>query len=174
VSGDALTRGTIWVALTFYALAVVTMPWLSARGWRGEDTLGRFVRACWLLGWLAYATHVALAFHYYHEWSHAHAVRHVNERSGFGPGILFSHLFTILWSADVVWWCISSEGHARRPAWIGLVLHAYMLFMAFNATVIYETGAIRAAGLTGTALLALSLLLRLGVSRSEKEGRRDP
>lgn len=156
MSGDALTRGTIRLALLLYLAAVAAMPWLGPAGWGARDTLGRIVRAGWALGWLLYAAHVGLAFHYFHGWSHAAAVRHVEEQSGFGPGIAFSHLFTLLWGADVAWWCAGPESYARRPRWVGIALHGYLLFVAFNATVVYETGAVRAAGIAGTALVAAS------------------
>lgn len=152
MSGEALTRGTIWVALLLLVSALTTMPWLGERR--------RLVRAAWLLGWLAYVAHFVLAMHHHHGWSHEAAVRHVDERSGFGPGIFFSHLFTLMWTADVVWWCISPSGWARRPTWIGLALYIYMAFIAFNATVVYETGVIRAAGIVASVALAASLAAR--------------
>src|SRR5262249_4863096 len=157
VTGDALTRGSIDVALVFCAVALIAVPWVEKGG---TGALARVVRACWLLGWLVYLAHVALAFHYFHGWSHAEAVRHVEVRSGFGPGIFFSYLFTLLWTADVGWWAVSPSTHGRRPAWVGLVLYGYVTFMAFEATVVYETGAVRVAGIVATALLAASLGLR--------------
>jgi hypothetical protein len=90
-------------------------------------------------------------------------VRHVEGRSGFGAGLFFSYLFTLLWTGDVVWWAISPAAHARRPRWVALLLYGYFVFMAFNATVIYETGAIRVAGIVATGALVASLCLRLCV-----------
>lgn len=164
MDGDALTRGSIDVALAFCAAALIALPWVP-RGSGGS--LARFVRTGWLLGWLCYVVHVGFAFHYFHDWSHAQAVSHVEERSGFGPGIYFSHLLTLLWTADVVWWAISPAAHARRPAWVGGLLYFYFTFMAFFATVVYETGVVRVAGIVATALLLLSLCLRhlVGASR---------
>jgi hypothetical protein len=37
---------------------------------------------------------------------------------------------------------------------VDAVLHTFMLFIVFNGTVVYETGPIRWAGLTGFLLLA--------------------
>src|SRR5262249_9589152 len=71
VTGDALTRGSIDVALAFCAVALIAVPWVEKGG---TGALARIVRACWLLGWLVYLAHVALAFHYFHGWSHAEAV----------------------------------------------------------------------------------------------------
>jgi hypothetical protein len=52
----------------------------------------------------------------------------------------------VLWTGDVLWWLLSPSSRARRPAWMGVTLHGFMLFMVFNATVVFETGFIRWAG----------------------------
>jgi hypothetical protein len=142
------TRKTVWVALLFCTFTAADAIW------NGADNRARL---SWTLAWLAYAVHVALAFHFYHHWSHAAAVQHVRERSSFGWGILASHLFTLAWTADVAWWWIAGASWARRPAWVGRLLYSYMAFIAFNATVVFETGFIRWAGVV--VFLALSLLL---------------
>jgi hypothetical protein len=87
-------------------------------------------------------------FHHYHHWSHADAVEHTEAVSGFGRGIYVSHLFTLVWTADVLSWWLQSARRALRPSWIDWLLHGFMAFVIFNATVIYETGPIRWAGLT--------------------------
>ena len=71
---------------------------------------GRDARLVWALGWAAYLVHVALAFHLAFGWSHAAAVEQTRERSGFGEGIYVSHLFTLLWTADVVLVVALAEG----------------------------------------------------------------
>ena len=75
------------------------------------------------------------------------------ERSGFGEGIYASHLFTLAWTGDVLWAWLAPARHAARPGWIDGTLQGFMAFMVFNATVVFETGAIRLAGLVGFALL---------------------
>ena len=44
-----------------------------------------------------------------------------------------------------VWW-LRPLWYARRSAWIDRALHGLMLFIVFNATIVYETGFIRWAG----------------------------
>jgi len=144
--GDDLIRGTIRISLAYYAAAVGLMLFLRPAEWSGPGR-GRLARWCWSLAWAAYVVHVAMAFHFYHGWSHADAVRHTEEVSGFGPGIYVSHLFTLWWTFDVAWWWFRPRAYAARPAWIGRTLHAFMAFIAFNGTVVYETGPIRWAGL---------------------------
>src|ERR1700722_13132423 len=117
------------------------------RGFRGQDWLaqsgrGRLSRWLWTFAWLTYLVHLAMAFHYAHHWSHAEAVRHTEAVSGFGPGIYVSHFFTLAWTADVAWWWLMPVHYARRPAAIGWCWHAFMVFVIFNATVVYEDGPI--------------------------------
>jgi hypothetical protein len=137
LEGD-LTRFTVRVALVFYALAAARM--LLSK-W------DRLTRWLWTLAWASYLVHVAMAFHHYHHWSHANAIAHTEEVSGFGPGIYFSHLFTILWTMDVAYWWGRPAVYAGRAQWIGRALHGFMAFIIFNATVVYEAGMIRYAGL---------------------------
>ena len=169
--GDDRTRFTVRVALLFYALAAGLMLFLDPAGWRAATTPGRLARTCWALGVAAFLVHVGLAFHYHHGWSHAEAMRHVERVSGFGPGLFFSYLFTLLWSGDAVWWLLAPLSYAARPAWVGWALHAYLSFIAFNATVVYEQGFIRWAGLAATvALASLALASRLRDRREASLG----
>jgi hypothetical protein len=159
-AGDDVVRGTVRVSLAFYAAAVGLMFFLRPRDWNASGP-GQLARWCWSLAWAAFVVHIAAAFHFYHGWSHADAVRHTEEVSGFGPGIYVSHLFTLLWTLDVAWWWLAPVSYAVRPAWIGRTLHAFMAFIVFNGTVVYEKGPIRWAGLTMFAVLGgLWLLAR--------------
>jgi hypothetical protein len=157
--GDDLTRNAVRVALLYYALAAGLMLLLRPDEWRAQR--GRVARWCWTLAWVSYLVHLAMAFHHYHHGSHAEAVAHVQQRSGFGPGIFLSHLFTLVWTLDVAWWWLWPARYARRPRWVDACLHGFMAFITFNATVVYETGLIRWAGLAMFAGLAALLALRL-------------
>ena len=159
-SGDAWTRLAVRAALVFYALAGVLMSRLDRPGWAALTRPGRLARSAWSLGCLAYLLHVGLAFHHFHGWSHAEALRHVEEVSGFGPGLFVSYLFTLAWSADVAWWWLSPLSYALRPAGIGLAWHGFFAFVAFNATVVFESGFTRAFGIVLFAVLATALALR--------------
>jgi hypothetical protein len=159
-AGDDLTRGTVRVALGFYAVAAVVMLLLRRGEWEATSARGQLARCCWTLAWGAYLVHLAMAFHHYHGWSHVRAIEHVREASGVGEGIYGSHLFTLLWTLDVAWWWQNSASYAARPGWIDRVLHGFMIFMVFNATVVYETGFIRWAGLFLTEALARLWVLR--------------
>jgi hypothetical protein len=130
--GDFLIRTTARISLGFWAVAAL----LILRGNSGA-------RLVWTLAWLAFVIHVATAFEYAHHWSHANAVRHVEEVSGFGPGVFVSYFFTLAWTADVLWWRLARASHENRPAWLNYAWHGFMVFIIFNSTVVYENGAIR-------------------------------
>jgi hypothetical protein len=159
--GEDLTRNTVRVSLLFYAAAAVLMLRLQPGEWDATTARGRLARWLWTLSWVAYLVHLGMAFHHYHRWSHAAAVEHVERIAHFGPGIYVSHLFTLLWTADVTWWWLRPHGYAARPPWLGRVLHAFMLFVIFNGTVVYEDGPIRWAGVALFVLLGTLFLTRL-------------
>jgi hypothetical protein len=162
--GHDLTRGTVDLALLFYGAAAVLMLRLDAPGWRAQTRIGKVARRCWSLAWLVYLVHVALAFHFYHAWSHTEAVRHVERESGFGPGIFVSYLFTLAWTADAAWWALGPAGYAGRPAWIGWSLHAFLAFVIFNGSVVYASGPVRWAGITLFVILAVCLWRRFSLA----------
>ncbi len=154
--GDDLTRDTVRLSLAFYGVAAGLMLQLRPDDWAGSSRRGALARWCWTLAWATYLIHLGMAFHHYHHWSHAAAMEHTRQVSGTGEGIYASHLFTLVWTADVVFWWWRPARYARRAPWVGWLLHGFMVFIIFNATVVYETGLIRWAG--GLLLAALAVL----------------
>ena len=155
--GDLLTRVTIWVALGLYAVGAAGLL-LS----RGRPTWLRAARLCWTAGCAVFLAHVFCAFNFYYGWSHATAAeetaRQTAETVGlaWGGGVWVSYAFTLGWAADVVWWWWGGpESYLRRPRWALAAWQAFMLFIIFNGTVVFETGAVRWLGLAICGGLAL-------------------
>lgn len=136
------------VAYWFFAATLILV---------GQRWIGRWA---WTIACVAYLSHVVVAFVGYHGGAHSHAFDHVQEVSGFGPGIFVSYLFTLGWVADVLWWWFAPTSYDARPQWLDRTIHGVMAFIVFNGTVVYETGFIRWAGLAGFSLLGLVLLWR--------------
>ena len=155
-TGEMLTRNTVRLSLAWYTVALCLMMRLTPADRRAAMTLGRIARWCWTLALVSFVVHLGMAFHFYHQWSHANAFEHTAEVSGVGEGIYFSYLFTCLWAADVAWWWAQPEAYATRSRYIDRALHTFMLFIVFNGMVIYENGPIRWAGLIMFALLAVA------------------
>jgi hypothetical protein len=158
--GEDLTRNTVRLALLYYAAAAFLLMHLKPDDWAAGSTRGRVARACWTLAWGAFVVHVGMALHFYDHWSHAHAVARTHERTGFGQGVYISHLFTLLWTADVAYWWLRPAGYAGRRPTIDAALHAFMVCIIFNGTVVFEDGPIRWAGAAGFAGLAAGWLGR--------------
>jgi hypothetical protein len=153
--GDDLIRNTVRLSLLYYAAAVALMMFLRPADWTAQTAGGATARWFWTLAWAAFLVHVVTAFHYAHHWSHADAVRHTEEVSGFGLGIYFSHLFTLFWSVDVfIWWLLPLR-YAGRHGWVDLLLHGFMVFMIFNGMIVFEEGGSRWAGIVMFAALAV-------------------
>jgi hypothetical protein len=157
---EDLTRNTVRLALIYYVLAINLLLWIGPNDWSPAGKLVAWTRWCWTLACFTYLVHLAVAFHYYHHWSHADAMRHVEEIGGFGWGIYLSYLFTLLWTGDVTFWWMQPARYAGRARWIDLALHAFMFFIIFNGAVVFAEGPIRWAGLLITAELAALLALR--------------
>jgi hypothetical protein len=158
--GDAVTRWTVRLALAYYALAAALMLRLRRPEWAARGR-GRFARWCWTLGCAAFLVHVAAAFAFFHGWSHQRAYEATDRATGgYGAGLYVSYLFTLAWTADVVWWWVNPRSYAARPNRVGLALHGFLAFMVFNATVVFESGPTRWAGVVLFAGLTFLLLLR--------------
>jgi len=139
--GEALTRGTVWLALTLYVASE-----LATR--RSHSTAARWLNA---IGCAAFLAHVACAFQFYHHWSHfaayADTARQTAELTGWnsGTGLFINYLFALVWVATVI--------TRPRGAIIGIV-RGFFLFMIFNGAVVFVHSPIRWFGL----LLCVALI----------------
>jgi len=163
--GEMLTRNTVRLSLAWYAAALIAMLQLQRGDWTAATMPGRLARWCWTWAVVVFLVHLAMAFHFYHGWSHADAFERTRQVSGTGEGIYTSYLFTLLWVADAAWWWIRPAAYANRSPWMDRLLHSFMLFIVFNGMVVYEEGAIRYAGLVMFAAFALAWLLVRGPVR---------
>jgi hypothetical protein len=149
--GELLTIWTIRLALTLY-VARLTML-LSARGERWRPVS----RWLWTAGCGLFVVHVICAFHFYHGWTHAAAWQDTAEQTKallgveFGDGIYFSYLFLVLWVLDVAWMWLARPG--QRTPWLRILVHLFLLFIAFNGAIVFEDGPTRWFGLAVCAVL---------------------
>jgi hypothetical protein len=101
-------------------------------------------RAFYTWGCAMCMLHIVVAFHVAHGWSHAAAIEHVEQLSGFGDGIYVNYLFVAVWLADVCWIWVSLDGYRNRPRWMSWAVHGFMGFVFFNAAVVFNHGFDRA------------------------------
>src|SRR5262249_18424034 len=129
--------------------------------WRAESCRRpAWVRLVWTAGCLAFVFHVACAFEFYHQWSHATAYAATARRTAevvgldWGGGLYANYAFTLLWAADVCWWWCDPDRYRVRSRAVDWVVQGFMGFMAFNAVVVFGEGVIRWLGLGASLLLA--------------------
>jgi hypothetical protein len=154
--GELLTRLTIWLALSAYAIGA-TMLLLARR----QQQWHARARWPWTFGCTFFLAHVICAFAYYHDWSHAAAyretARQTAELTGFhwGGGLFFNYLFALAWLIDVLWWWLAPASFARRSPRAACIWHGFFFFMVFNGTIVFGHGPVRwfgaliCAGLAG-------------------------
>jgi hypothetical protein len=144
-TGESLMRWTVRLAVAGYLFRI----WLLLRRPSRSRVPAPAECWAWTVGWLSYAAHVLLAFHFIHDWSHLDAVEHTareTERmTGIrrGEGIWVNYAFTVIWLADVVrLWLAHLRG---RSTWrrLDIVLQAFFAFIFLNATVVFGSNAYR-------------------------------
>jgi hypothetical protein len=97
--------------------------------------------------------HVGLAYHFFHQWSQDSAYRATARQTAdvtgldWGGGLYFNYALIAFWIADVAWWWRDPESHRGRPRVLNIIWHGFLVFMIFNATVVFGTGALRLVGL---------------------------
>lgn len=159
-SSEMLVRYTVRLALAWYMAVSLLMMRLGPEDWSASTMIGRIARWCWTWGIVCFVVHLAMAFHFYHFWSHAHAVKVTREVSGVGEGIYALYAFIFLWIVDAVWWWTFPHRYAVRPRRIDYSLHAFLLFIVFNGMVVFERGFIRWAGVAMFIVLGCSFLVQ--------------
>ena len=139
---------TIWSirgAVACYFIALGMLLWSQQRG---KECTNR-ARGFWTMGCALCILHVLCAFHFFHHWSHAAAWQHTAEQTRlvvgweWGNGLFFNYAFVLFWVVDVVYWWFRPREHGRRNGLLKWITHGFMLFIIINATIVFESGAIR-------------------------------
>lgn len=169
--GPLLIAWSIRISLVFFAAV------LLARLWLGPHSGKRVLAIFWTIGFLLFLVHVLTAYHFHYNWNHSVAVtetaQQTKEQIGieFGSGIYFNFVFLICCGVEVIWsWCPNRHctGVVR---WLRSFGFATMLFIAFNGTVIFKSGWMRALGLLFTAMLiCVYVAIRLRKLQSPETG----
>jgi len=174
--GEVLTKVTIWIAVAGYFAGAAV--YARARGRREWDSLARLA---WTTACAALLAHVACAFHFHHGWSGAAAYRDTAHQTAevfgldWGGGLYVNYALLAGWVADVGWWWRRGlDAYRRRPWPLVAGWHAFLIFIVFNATVVFETGFVRWAGFGLCLGLCLVWLLAAGKFSPRRTNRRPP
>jgi hypothetical protein len=160
--GELLTRTTIWIVLAGYTLSAAYLIPQRGRKW---EFLARFV---WTASCLCLLAHVALAFHFFHGWSQASVYAETARQTGdafgiyWGGGLFINYAMILSWIIDVIWWWGWPDAYRSRPRLLNAIWHGFLIFIFFNATVVFGTGLLRWIG--GGLCMGLLLLWLFSVA----------
>lgn len=133
-------------------------------------------RTAWTAGCAGLLLHVACAFHYYHDWSQASAYRETARQTAevtgmnWGGGLFINYALIIGWIADAVWWRRGLEAYRNRPRWLVAAWQGFLIFIIFNATVVFKTGPLRWIG-SGLCLWLVFLWLFVSKTLGRSEAK---
>ena len=116
MSGELLTRGTIWISIVAYTIGCIFFAGGRPLTW---------VRLAWTIGCAALLAHFICAFNFYHSWSQESAYVETARQTAevvninWGGGLFINYAVAVLWTADVVWWWLAGLGsYRRRAGWV--------------------------------------------------------
>lgn len=168
--GELLTKITIWVAVAGYAAGAAAFA--LSRGRAGWD---RGARLAWTVACAALLAHVACAFHSYYGWSHEAAyldtARQTDEVFGldWGGGLYINYALMAGWVFDItLWWLHGLDSYRRRRWPLTAAWHGFLLFIFFNATVVFKDGPARWVGLA----VCLGLCVAWWLAARDRQTRR--
>lgn len=172
--GDLLISWTIRGGMLLFLIGLVGQ---LVR--RSDQPLSVAVKLIWTTGFVLTVLHVVAAFHFVHHWSHQEAYLATAADTyqvvgfAFGGGVYFNYLFLIVWAGDVYWTWRKPAECARWQRWLAGLARGYLIFIAFNAVVVFKTGWLRIFGLVGTTILLVLVMRRylppVGIAIIKKE-----
>ena len=147
MSGEFLTRFAVWIVLACYATGSAVFALSHKR--RKWDSAARLA---WTIACAGLVAHVACAFHFYHGWSEDAAYRETARQTAavtglnWGGGIYVNYAVVLFWIVDVIWWWRGLDAYRRRPGLLAAIWQIFLIFVLFNATVVFKTGPLRWIG----------------------------
>jgi hypothetical protein len=158
---ELLTRGTIWLSILAYAIGsgLFALPERIS----GRDSAAR---VAWTIACISLIAHSICAYQFYHGWSHDAAyldtARQTRDVVGFswGGGLFINYALMVGWVVDIGWWWLSGLGSYRARPWpLVFGWHGFLIFIIFNATVVFKDGTVRWLGLATCISLGFTWIL---------------
>jgi len=140
-------------------VALLAMVVTFAMQLRGLAELSNVVRGTWLVGATAAFGHSALALLSFHDGSHAAAFEATAQQTeellgvAVGVGLYVNYIFVAVWLVDALLRCFRADLYRLLPYWYRVAMYSFLIFIAFNGTVVFKDGWLRLLGLIVTAVL---------------------
>lgn len=149
--------------------------WLSVIAWAATEVLRQagphrqhLARTIWTAGAILLTVHTAIAFQFWHGWSHDVAYEATARQSAAltgvaaGWGLYLNYALVLVWLADAAWWWRDARGYATRSRRHEIAIFAFFLFMMINGAVVFATSPMR---FVGALAIAVAILARAGPVR---------
>lgn len=115
----------------------------------------------WLLGSLFALLHTLVTLLLVFDGDHSLAYQHTADTTtaylgvSVGFGIYANHCFVVLWMIDAMTWLAFPVAYQRRSIWWDRAILGFLIFIAFNGTVVFAPGMIRWVSIACFALLGI-------------------
>lgn len=154
---------------------VFLAAWTAFASWSATEysliTLRlRTARWIWTLGFAALAIHIALAFQFFHHWSHAAAIAATAEQTAdvtglrWGGGVWVNYTLLMVWAIDMGLAWRKGETQLSRPS--RRILRWTMGFLWFQGAVVFAHSPLR--------WVALGIFIGLGMALARPRSREQP
>jgi hypothetical protein len=160
-TGELLTRATIWIAIVAYTVGSVIFALA-----RGRPRWDAATRVLWTVAVVALIAHFIAAYTFFHHWSQESAyldtARQTKEVVGldWGGGLFINYALLLIWTIDVGWWWLRGLNSYRTRPWpVVAAWHGFLIFILFNAMVVFKDGAVRVVGVVICAVLCVAWIV---------------
>lgn len=113
----------------------------------------------WLIGSFASLLHAIATMVLVHQGSHDAAVEHTAQQTedllgiAVGSGIYFNYVFVLVWLLDAFWWTAAPRSYRTRNRGWNWFVYGFLIFIAINGSIVFESGWIRWFSLGGAIVL---------------------
>ena len=160
-TGEFLTRATIWITIVAYAVGSVVFALA-----RGRSRWDSATRGLWTISVVSLVGHFISAYAFYHHWSHDSAYLDTARQTeaviglNWGGGLFINYGFLIIWTIDVGWWWLRGLNSYRTRPWpLVAAWHGFLIFILFNAMVVFKHGVVRWIGVVICTVLCVAWIV---------------
>jgi hypothetical protein len=174
LSAQDVVRWTIRLALICLTIAL-SLEWRTSRD-RGRQAAG----VIWSVGCALVWIHLITAIRHFHGGSFSQAAAETSRRTaeaiGWSPGgeIYVNLAFAAVWTFDACWRWAAPDSWRGRSQFLSAAITSFLLFIAFNATVVFEEGAVRWAGIAASIWLGTMFVRSMTARRRESAAPMEP
>jgi hypothetical protein len=139
---------------------------VSALEEKQASTAMEAAKHLWVLGSFFSLLHAMAAMIFYHSGSHEIAMADTARQTkallgvSVGIGIYFNYAFVGCWLMDAMWWIARPNSYESRTKIFNWLIYGFLIFIAINGAIVFETGIIRWVSVFGIAVLSLLFVKR--------------